>query len=76
MASKASLDRFIAAERIHKTNLELEQQGIINRQERLDFMQVNMVLHDNEWWSIGVETGKWHKFVNNEWIIETPPFVI
>ncbi|HEX2618850.1 MAG TPA: transglycosylase domain-containing protein, partial [Phototrophicaceae bacterium] len=50
------------------------QSGQINQQQFEEQLRSLMILDDDQvWWMVGAETDTWYKYVNNEWVLATPP---
>ncbi len=50
------------------------QQGAITREQFQEALRAQMVLDDDQhWWMMGVESDRWYRHDNNQWVPATPP---
>lgn len=55
---------------------EMRAVDLIDQKTFTESIKKNMVLYENEWWCVGIETQKWHVFRDGVWIEQLPPYVI
>lgn len=67
--------RFRATEESVRALRAANRNGQITREQLQEELRKLMILDDqNVWWMMGVETDTWYRFVNNEWVVSTPPY--
>ncbi len=67
-------DKFRRAEDNIRALRQQYQQGQITRDQFQADLRREMVLDDNSvWWMMGVESDRWYRHENNQWIPATPP---
>jgi membrane peptidoglycan carboxypeptidase len=50
------------------------QNGQISQQDLQAQLRQLMILDNNTWWMMGVETDRWYKFENGDWVVAVPPY--
>ncbi len=72
--TEALAAKFRAAEETIRALRQRYQQGQITREQFQADLRRSMVLDDNNvWWMMGVESDRWYRHDNGQWLPATPP---